>query len=173
MTATESEVQDEDLQLLPDEPVADLEEILPLDPEPLLIGGIEVRVNRLKTIEMLKLLRVVSHGLGPALGELTFSTEDSEQLRTEIVSVFVLALPDAITEFVEFLLTVVQPVNEKDRKALAKELVNPEVEDLILLVERVVDQEYDDLYVLVGKARVIIDRMKVNMASRMPKRADG
>jgi len=128
------------------------------------VEGIKARVRRLKTREFLTLLRVITTGMGPAISQVKFTPDDPEALQGELLGLFLVAAPNAIDEFGEFLFSIVEPVSKKDQVALSKALVNPEAGVLIDVLTVVAEQEKDDLSVLVGKGRAAI--AKIQMAYR-------
>lgn len=144
------------------EKVPDLEAIAP-EPGAVLVigaqspkGGVEVRVNRLRTIEFLSLMRAVARGAGPGLATLDFS-DDQNEMMGEILAIFLMAIPEAGDLFLDFVRKVTVPAVEtkdgKNRARVDEELQNPELEDLLSILEMVALQEMDDIKGLVGKAQ--------------------
>lgn len=124
------------------------------------LNGIPARVRRMKTREFLSLMRVLSAGLGPALGTIRMDFSSPETVARDMAALMVLALPNATEELALFLATIVEPVREADRKGLVAYLHdNPELEDLLEVFERVAVQEKDDLASLAGKAQAMWSRI--------------
>ena len=161
MTATTIEDQTGQEPGAVEEPPADLDVILP-EAGPLTIGDIECRVSRLKSRELLALLRVMTAGLGGSLRDVMpeIDTDDPSAMQTEIMVLLVLAIPNAVEEFLQFLRVVVSPVDEKRTADLLKHLDNPDPDVLIEVAAVVVEQEIDDLASLVGKARAALARIQ-------------
>ncbi len=119
-----------------------------------LSNGLKVDVNRLKTRETMKLLKIITRGAGYALSSLDLSGDNSEFAEALIVSV-VLAIPEAENETIEFIQAMVRPtelvanpkskpekeVNAQIEDQLVEALQNPELEDLVSIITRVVHVE--------------------------------
>lgn len=146
------------------EPEEDLEVIAPPPGDPFPIGAespggpVMVRVNRLRTVEFLALMRCLARGLGPGIAELDFTAEGEEQVG-QVVGIMLTALPNASTEFMQFVQTVTVAVGKDDKKRVADELANPSLDDMLAIVERVVENELPDLRELVGKAQAMWGRV--------------
>lgn len=138
---------------------ADLDVILPVGGV-VVVDGIDARVRRLKTREFLSLIRVLTTGMGPAIGKISLTPDDPEKLQGELVGLFLVAVPNAIDEFAEFLLSIVEAVNPSDQPKLLKAMVNPEAEVLLDVLTVLAEQEKDDLSVLAGKGRAAIARIQ-------------
>jgi hypothetical protein len=145
-------------------PAKDIEVILPESDLVELSTGFQVRILPLKSRQFFKLLRIITHGAGGLLMNLNFSSGDSpEQFGAKLVALVGYAIPDAEDEVIEFLLSITEPdgmksgrnLNKQDReknRELAEELVeeldNPELEDLITIIEAIVSREAQDLQAL-------------------------
>lgn len=134
--------------------VVDLDEILPEITPTFEIEGRLVRVKRLKAREFLGLVRVLTRGLGPNVGMLAgIDWDDQSGAIQQLLGVAVVAIPNALEEFIDFIQTVVEPVHESDRGVVFAELANPEIDVVFSVFERVAIQEMDDLKGLLGKAK--------------------
>ena len=145
-----------------EKPVDDLLAILP-DGGTIRVGAVEARVNRLKGREFLGLMRVLTKGLGGGLPQLDLKGEGDE-VQAQLVGMFLVAVPNAIAEFIEFLMTIVEPVHESERARLAVEMQNPDPDVLLDILGVVAIQEKDDLSTLVGKARAWIGKIQTAYA---------
>lgn len=120
-----------------------------------LISGTEVVVNRLRTREMLSLLRILTRGGGAALADLSFTGETSD-FAASLIGVALVSIPEAADETVEFVQRMVTPtaliegrrlskaeqeINSEKWATLTEEMANPELEDLFSVVERVIRVE--------------------------------
>lgn len=149
----------------PSTAVEDLGEIAPVPGDPFPIGvdapegAVLVRVNRLRTIELLMLLRALSAGVGPALAEIDF-TDDTEENVGLMVGLIISGMGEAGPQVLDFLRAVVKPVGKDDKARVAKEMVNPDIEDTLTIVEAIVTQEMPDFERLLGKAQAMFDRMQ-------------
>lgn len=161
-----------------------------LDPQPVIVklgSGFALEVIRLKTRQMFRLLKVLTHGAGPALmqSQLDFSG-DPALFGQKLLALVVISIPDAENEFIEFLASMTKPTGIIDRKGskLTKqeqednqaiwreyeaELANPDPMDLMDLVEAIVTQEAPDLQAL-GKriARLVETFAKTGAADEKP-----
>ncbi len=138
----------------------DIDVIVP-DVETISVAGIECRVRRLRSREFLTLLKVITKGLGPAIQSVKLSPDDPEELQGQLIGLFLLAVPNAIDEFAEFMFSIVEPVKSSDQPALTREMVNPDLEVLLDVLARIAEQEAGDLTVLSGKARAAISRVQM------------
>jgi hypothetical protein len=145
-------------------------EIDRLDPESAVVdlsSGISAKVLPLRMRQLFKLLRIVTRGgssYRPALRDaLSMATDENaaEVFGTQLLAIAVIALPEAEDETVAFIQSVVEPVGltsgrdkqAKERNAqlvdvLYSELENPDIGDVVTIIETVVNQEKDDLVAL-------------------------
>jgi hypothetical protein len=141
-----------------------------------LASGTEVVIQPLKARQFFKLLRIVTHGAGGMLLNVKFSAEDNpEEFGAKLLALVGFAIPDADEEVIEFLLAMVRPAGEKtgrtlnkqDKEAnrllgekLVEELYNPELEDLVTLIEAIVLREAEDLQALGKRLMTMFDLAK-------------
>jgi hypothetical protein len=161
---------------------SDLGEIAPEPGGVVTIGGhspegpIDVRVNRLRTIEFLALMRALVAGAGPAVAEMDFSS-DREEAVGEIVALCLMAIPEAGVLFVDFIDKVTVPAvpttDGKARERVHRETRNPELEDTLAILEMVAIQEVDDIQGLVGKAQSMWGRLVKMYQKKGPKLPTG
>lgn len=140
----------------------DIEVILPdlTVQEPLYVNGVECRVKRLKTLEFLSLMRVLTAGLGPGLGQVRIDFSSPDDVARDMTALLLLALPNASQEFTVFLASIVEPIDGSKAGEVAKYLHgNPDLEPLIDVFERMAVQEKDDLAGLAGKVRAMWKRI--------------
>jgi hypothetical protein len=148
---------------------SELDRLDPITPPLTLRSGLQIRVARLRLRQLFKLLRIVTRGGATYLPTLRQAMTEApegkvgEAFATQFLAVIIMALPEAEDEAVEFLLAVADPLHlsegtdkvTKERNDLAqreieKELFNPDPDDVVSILERVLDQEKDDL-VSLGK----------------------
>jgi hypothetical protein len=151
---------------MPDEPESELDRI---DPEPVLCEfstGFTVEVVRMRTRQFFRLLRVLTHGAGPAMMQagLNFQAAGPEFV-TQLLTLVVMSIPDAESEAIAFLSSMCKPAGVIERpggkltkqeedanKALWEkygvELHNPDLTDTIDLIELIVRQEAPELQAL-------------------------
>lgn len=147
-------------------------EIDKLDPAPdfvFLESGLRVQLESLKARQFFKLLRIVTHGALPGMREAgLFEMDglDSDEFLGRLMSVLVLSIPDAEDEAIEFVRSMCFPaglaegagrrgLNKQDVEhnallweALDAELENPELGDLLTIMEAVVKREAEDIQAL-------------------------
>jgi hypothetical protein len=145
------------------------DEIDKLDPIPetvTLKSGLQVQLESLKARQFFKLLRIVTHGALPGMrdaGLLDFDELDTEEFLGRLLSVTLLSIPDAEDETIGFIRSMVYPVGLVERKGLNKqdaerntllwealdvELENPELDDIVSIIEAVVKREAEDIQAL-------------------------
>lgn len=119
-----------------------------------LTNGLKVQVNRLKTRETMKLLKILTRGASYALSTLDLKSDPAEFAESLVVSV-VFAIPEAEEETIDFIRAMVSPVelidNPKSKAEkevnqgildqLEEALSNPELEDLVNIVTAIVQVE--------------------------------
>jgi hypothetical protein len=150
-----------------------MSELDALDPVPdtiTLSDGTEVKLLDLKARQFFKLLRIISHG--PAMAALANSSNllqgDPEAIVMRLVGFLLVSIPDAYDETLAFLQDMVQPsglkempsnpdkstklninqANNEKWAVLSKALDNPEIEDVIDLVDAIIKRESQDLAAL-------------------------
>lgn len=146
-------MSDKDKDVAATDEVVDIE---PIDPvvESIVLNGIDCRVKRIKTRQFLALMRVFTLGLGPALGNIEIDFDDEENMAQDFASLLIVAIPNAVPQFMAFISEVVEPVDEMKSRELREYVMdNPEIEDLIEVVSVVARQEVGDIASLVKKVR--------------------
>ena len=140
-------------------------EVEALDPQPEIITlstGLEVRVERLRTRGMFKLLKIVTRGAGPILMQMPLDFDDPEAFVQQLLAVVVMSVPEAEDEAVQFIQSMVVPVGliehpktnaqKEANKALIERLVeeldDPEVDDTISILETIILNEAGDIQAL-------------------------
>lgn len=140
-----------------------------------LASGDEVRVLPLRTRQLFKLLRIITHGAGQALlrADLDFS-ENPEVFLQKLLTLVAFSIPDAEQETIEFLQSMVEPtdlvdkatrdLSDKERQhnidawtALNTELWNPDPMDTLSIIENVVRRESADLQALGKRIRGFLE----------------
>jgi hypothetical protein len=145
------------------------DEIDKLDPIPEVVtlrSGLQVQLESLKARQFFKLLRIVTHGALPGMREaglFDMDDLDTDEFMGRLLSVTLLSIPDAEDETIEFIRSMVFPVGLIDRKGLNKqdverntllwealdlEMANPELDDVVTIVEAVIKRESQDIQAL-------------------------
>ena len=139
-------------------------EIEPILADPGLVklgSGLEVRIVRMKTREFFALMRIVTNGALPALMsmQVDFDVDDDAFLQ-RLLSVVVMAIPNSEQQAIDFIQQMCVPVDlntgpkmtraqvqenvEKQQELLAQ-LANPEIDDLLTIIEAIIRQESEDI----------------------------
>jgi hypothetical protein len=140
----------------------DIDSIVPETPEVILTDGTTIRVNRLKTRELFKLLKILTRGGAGMLSSISFDQEDQEAFVGQIMAVIMIAVPEAEDEAMEFVQAMASPLglierprSKADRDyntALQEELdvrlENPEIEDTVSIILKIIQQEGKDIQAL-------------------------
>lgn len=154
-----------------------------LSPEPDLVtleSGFVVRVERLKTRGMFKLLKIVTRGAGPILMQMPLDFNDQEAFVQQLLAVVVMAVPEAEDEAIEFLRAMVTPAEydatakTKEAKArnealfehLAEELDDPQPGDTVAILSNIIANEASNIQAL-GKQLAAI--LKTQLSSLVAK----
>jgi hypothetical protein len=157
--------------------MADESELDRLDPEPVtckMSTGFTVDVVRLRTRQFFRLLRVLTHGAGPAMMQagLDFKAEPAE-FTSKLLMLVVMSIPDAENEAIAFLSSMCKPTGISDKplsqqtkaetendKALwtqfGEELHNPDLTDTLDLFEVIVRTEAPELQALGKKLERVL-----------------
>lgn len=124
--------------------------------------GDRIIVQRLKTRQMFRLLKILTHGAGGALVGLDFSGEDPEGFVAQLLAITIAAIPNAEDETIEFIQSMVDSAdaievprskgdrerNQIVRENLADHLSNPSLDDLITILEVVIRKEAPEIAAL-------------------------
>lgn len=130
-------------------------------------------IERLRTRQMFRLLKILTRGAAPIIGEMSFSFDDPEKFMTQILAVIGFAVPEAEDEAIDFLRSMVRPANvienplsKQDREAneqvyqdLSDALVNPDPADTITILSKIVEVEGPEMIQL-GKNLAAILRVQ-------------
>lgn len=126
--------------------------------------GFRLKLQPLKSRQFLKLLKIITHGAGGMLLNVRWSGDDSpEEFGAKLLALVGYAIPDAEDEVIEFLKAMTEPADLVDGRRLSAddkkrnneaieefmvEMDNPELEDLVTLVEKIVLREAADMQAL-------------------------
>lgn len=154
----------------------DVEALAPSSDTLTLESGLVVRVERLRTRGMFKLLKVVTRGGGPILMQIDLDFENTEAFVQQFLAVVMMAVPEAEQEAVEFIQSMVTPAdydeNAKTKAAhqknqelidrLVAELDDPAIGDTLEIIMKIVQNEASDIAAL-GKR--LAATLKIQTAS--------
>lgn len=145
--------------------VAVPEDVDALAPSPeflTLDSGLVVRVERLRTRGMFKLLKIVTRGAGPIFAQMPLDFDDTEKFMGQLLAVVVMAIPEAEEETIEFLRFMVVPEaydeyakskadqqkNVELFEELSRELDDPALTDSIAIISKIIENEAHDIQAL-------------------------
>lgn len=151
-----------------EEPKPDIEVILPESGTVTIHGAegqeIPAGVRRLKSREFLLLMRVITQGLGQGLTTVRLDLTDPDEAQGQMLGILMLAVPEALEEFGDFLHAIVEPKAQKDAASLAHVARNLDPGDLLDVLGVMVEQEKDDFMALMGKAQAWLARLQKTMS---------
>ena len=157
-------------------------EIDRIDPDPVIVKlstGYEVAIQRLKTRQFFRLLKVLTRGVGPAMVQsgLDFGQE-KEAFGQNLLAMTLMAIPEAEQQFIEFLQSMCTPPGLHEARGAARltkqqaednnaaitemieELNNPELDDLLDLAEAIVRQEAPEIQALGKRVASLLELAK-------------
>lgn len=145
-TATAPKVEQED---------ADIDEIAEIlqTPKQITISGIPCLLKRLRTREFLKLMNILTAGMGGRVVTAVMVGETEADLVGRMGAALLNAVPAAADETLDFIRSMVEPAQEKAAhyKALQSALDNPDLDIMFEILTGVLEQEASEL-VKLGKA---------------------
>lgn len=122
-----------------------------------LTEGYKVVVNRLRLREFLALMKVVTRGASPIMATVSLDAgAGAAEFAKNFLSLLLFAIPEAEDEIVDFLRLIVTPDAGDDPEtvlAIDTAMQNPEIEDVVIILEKLVSQEADSVQSL-GKRLV-------------------
>lgn len=147
-----------------------MSELDALDPVPeqvKLVSGTTVVLEDLRARQFFKLLRIITHGALPVLQDMSLlqlnPNSDPVEFGGRLLSLLVLSIPDTEDETIQFVRSMCKPygliegrqLNKADSERnnvlwanLDAELENPELDDLVTIIEAVVKREAQDIQAL-------------------------
>jgi hypothetical protein len=141
------------------EKMPDVETIVP-DVPTITLNGVECRVKRIQTRELLALLRIVSLAVGSNMAQMRFSLQDPSEVAKELAALLLLSASVNPDETLLFAAQLVDTVDEGQRVKLRTYLMeNPDPNDMLLLMEQVATQESGDLVAIAGKVQAMMTRL--------------
>lgn len=154
----------------------DVEVIVDEGDKVVLESGTELILQPLKARQFFKLLRIVTHGAGGMLLNIKFSADDTpEEFGGKLMALVGFAIPDAEDEVIDFVQAMVKANGYKEGRNLSKaqlaenqrleselyhELENPELGDLLTILEAIVKRESSDLQALGKRLMQMFDLAK-------------
>lgn len=150
-------------------------DVLSSEPTQLTLStGTVIKIERLKTRQMLRALKVLTVGAADILAELDFEGKEADDLTTSVLAALIFAIPEAEDETIEFIQSMVSPadivleprtkgdklLNADLYKKLEQELFNPDLEDLISIVEVIVKNETPHVAALGKRLMLLLPKTK-------------
>jgi hypothetical protein len=164
-----------------------------IDPQPVtckLSTGFTVEVVRMQTRQFFRLLRVLTHGAGPALAQagLDFSAGPGV-FGQKLLMLVIMSIPDAEQEAIGFLASMTRPAGITDKPAsqltkqesegdqalwtrFNEEMHNPEMTDTLDLIEVIVTQEAPELQALGKKLQKMLELFRKTGQDKEPPEAE-
>jgi len=141
-----------------------------LDPQPeqvKLSTGTLIQIEDLRSRQFFKFLRIITHGALPLMQDMSLfqldPNTDAREFSGKLMSIMLLSIPDAEDETIEFVRSMCRPVgliegrklNKQDTERntelwfkLELDLDNPELDDLVTIIEAIVRREASDIQAL-------------------------
>ena len=167
----------------------ELDGLDPLDTPVTLNSGVQVYIVALRARQFFKFLRILTHGAMPAVGDTSvFKLDpdgDPQQFATRLLSLLMLSIPDAEDETVVFIRSMVKPLgliepartkqdtatNNARWDEVDVELFNPDLHDLVSIIERIVEREAADIQALGKRLSQLFKLAQKTGQLTSPKRA--
>jgi hypothetical protein len=123
-------------------------------------SGFEIRVQRLRTRQLFRLLKIITHGAGNFLATIRMDPDEgTEAFIQKMITIIALSLPESEDETIDFLRIMCRPegwvegAKDKTTKATNDRLIgelytylhNPEMDDALSIIEVIVRNESSDL----------------------------
>lgn len=143
----------------------------------------EVSINRLKTRETLKLLKILTRGVSGSIGSLLMATDDQEEFVGNLLGAVIIAFPEAEDETLDFIMSMVTPkgiiedprtkpereANEEKWTRLSNLFEgNPELDDTVTVLEAVIRNEAPHIKALGNRLALLL---KVQTSSATAKQS--
>lgn len=125
------------------------------------VAKIKIKLLDLKTRQFFKLLKILTTGAGELIAQLRLDPDETEDTFVrQLLAIVVLSIPEAEDEALEFLLSMIEPAevvsgrllskdqkqkNDDARAQLVAEFENPELEDAIYVIEKIIRKESKDI----------------------------
>jgi hypothetical protein len=149
--------------------VAELDALIAEPTTVRLSTGTVLQIERLRARQFFKLLRIVTRGALPAMQDMSLfkigADMDAREFAGRFLSLMLLSIPEAEDEAIEFVQAMVTPVGLIERRGLKlnkadaerntelwtkviTDTDNPELEDLVTIIEAIVQREAADIQAL-------------------------
>jgi hypothetical protein len=159
-----------------------------IDPQPEVFKfstGFEVEVVRMRTRQFFRLLRVLTHGAGPALQNGLDFSADAPAFASRLLTLVIMSIPDAESEALAYLASMCRPAGLSGKQAsqrtkqetandealftqFGEELHNPDLDDTVDLIEVIIRQEAPELQALGKKLERMFKLFQVTGQDKEP-----
>jgi len=145
-------------------------------------SGTPIKVERLKTRGLMALLKILTRGAAEVIPTLKFNAETStEEFAGQLVGAIVFAIPDAEEETVEFINRMVSPANLHEGAKLTKaqqaenaqladelrlELADPEIDDLVTILEQIIKVEAPHIVALGKRLALLLQVQRTSAVAK-------
>lgn len=162
---------DEGDELTADEIPDDIKRLLEEPNGPFeLSSGTVIVIRPLKMREFLALLRIITRGASMSMSGIDLNLGDEDNFVQNLLAMTLFAIPEAEEEVIVFVRSIIDPIglngdrahDEPMLKALDLEMFNPEMEDVVNVLAKVIAAEGADLHAL-GKRLVAMWKMATKM----------
>lgn len=159
-----------------------------LDPEPVthkLTTGFAVEVQRLKTRQLFRFLKILTHGAGPALMQSSLNfDEGADVFGQRLLALMVVSIPDAESDAIAFLSSMCEPAGitkrrpgkqftkqeTEDNRVLferfTEEFFNPDIDDTVDLIEIIIKREAPEIQALGKRLAGLMEMVKKTGADK-------
>lgn len=159
---------------------SDVDALVPESEEITLSSGSVVRVERLRTRGMFKLLKIVTRGGGPILMQMDLDFNDTQTFVGQFLAVVMMAIPEAEDEAIEFIQSMAVPAGFKENaksKAdqarnqelvaeLLEELDDPTIDDTFSIIETIIKNEAHDIQALGKRLAATLKAMSPSSSAK-------
>lgn len=146
-----------------------------------LLNGHKVNVERLRTRQTMRLMKILTRGGGAALTDIDFSGSQTDAA-VSLLGAVIFSIPEAEDETVEFIRSMVTPVglihdprskpeievNDGLWEQISEDFENPELEDLISVLERVIVVEAPHLMSLGKRLALLMKTFQQSETAKAP-----
>lgn len=141
----------------------ELDRLDPLPEKLALKNGMEFEMSPLRLRQFLALLRILTRGATPILASGGLSSRDGEDFARQLLMLLMFAIPESEEETVEFVKTLAKPkltgnpqIDEEIKNDFDAALDDPELEDIVLILQALVENEAEDLRSLGNRLRSML-----------------
>ena len=140
------------------------------EPLPLtLASGLEIKVERLRLRAMLSLLKILTRGASSAMESIVVTADTApEQFGGAFLAAVILAIPEAEEETIEFLNRMVTTASgtPEDEDRLRAEMGDPELSDMVTILEQVITVETPHVMALGKQLAVLIKAQWTSISAK-------